>query len=366
MTTPEHRTEAEPDAVSEEGEGETLAESPTTQPSSEAAPDPASEADESETLAESPTSEPDAEAEPDAAAVAAEAGPSELAAVESADMQATPEEAPTTRRRAPAPAWAWVAILLMALLLVSGLVTLAVARNANPSTPEAVEDVQTLVVELEALNGYLATTNQLMSDAITNAEYMSANVQAKLAGMSAQLGDVEAGVGHARSLLGDQLPEATRSELGTGQEQLQSLQRTLAQESGRLAEQQLAAISRDIVAIGDAVGVVTSQGASRASTIEARIEALEGNQVETDELRIQAAEARAQIAELRAEAAQLRTEAAEQLRTEAEQLRSEAEQLRATVQAQRERAQAFAAQLRELKRAQAALRRLVDRLSSRP
>ena len=50
-----------------------------------------------------------------------------------------------------APAWAWVAITLMALLLASGLTTLAVARNADPSTPEAVEDVQTLVVELEAL-----------------------------------------------------------------------------------------------------------------------------------------------------------------------------------------------------------------------
>ena len=134
-----------------------------------------------------------------------------------------------TRRRAPAPAWAWVAITIMALLLASGLTTLAVVRNADPSTPEAVEDVQTLVVELEALNGYLATTNQLMSDAITNAEYMSANVQAELAGLSAQLGDVEAGVGHARSLLGSQLSGTTRSELGKGQEELQSLQRTLAQ-----------------------------------------------------------------------------------------------------------------------------------------
>ena len=191
-----------------------------------------------------------------------------------------------------------------------------------------------------------------MSDAITNAEHLSANVQAGLATMSAHLGDVEAGVGHARSLLSEQLPESTRSELGTGHEQLKSLQRTLAQESGRLAEQQLDAISRDIAAIGDAVGVATGQGASRASDLEARIEALEGNRAQTDELRGQAAESRAaQIAELQAEA---------------EQLRAEAEQLRATAQAQRERMQAFAAQLRELKRTQAALRRLVDRLSSRP
>ena len=169
---------------------------------------------------ESPTTQPLTEGEPDGAAVAAEAGPSEEL-VGPAVEPATPEEAPTTPRRPPAPAWAWVAILLMALLLVSALTTLAVARNANPSTPEAVEDVQTLVVELEVLNGHLATTNQLMSDAITNAEFMSANVQANLAGMSAQLGDVEAGVGQARSLLGSQLSEATRSELGTAQEQLQ-------------------------------------------------------------------------------------------------------------------------------------------------
>ena len=68
-------------------------------PSVETEPDDVSEAGESETLAESPTTQPDAEAEPDAAAVAAEAGPSEPAAVESAVEPATPEEATTTRRR---------------------------------------------------------------------------------------------------------------------------------------------------------------------------------------------------------------------------------------------------------------------------
>ncbi len=225
----------------------------------------------------------------------------------------------------------------MALLLASGLTTLAVARNADPSTPEAVEDAQTLVVELETLNGYLATTNQLMSDAITNAEYMSANVQAKLAGLSAQLGDAEAGVGHARSLLGSQLSETTRSELGKGQEELQSLQRTLAQAAGQLGERQLAAISRDVAAIDNEVGVATSRGSSRASTIEARIEALESEQAATDELRTQTA-----------------------------QLRAEAEQLRATLRAQRERAQTLAARLQELRRAQALLRERVDTIDPEP
>ena len=131
--------------------------------------------------------EPGAKAERDTAA-AAEAGAPEAPTVEPAVEEVTPEEVPTTRRRAaPAPAWAWVAITFMGLLLAIGLTTLAVVRNVNPSTPEAVEDAQTLVVELEALNGYLATTNKLMSDAIASAQQLSASAQAKLAGLSPQL-----------------------------------------------------------------------------------------------------------------------------------------------------------------------------------
>ena len=148
----------------------------------------------------------------------------------------------------------------MALLVASGLTTLAVVRNADPSTPEAVEDVQTLVVELEALNGYLATTNQLMSDAIANAEYMSANVQAKLAGLSAQLGDAEAGVGHARSLLGSQLSGTTRSELGRGPRAASVSPADSRERSGQLGERQLAAISRDVAAIDNEFGVSNQPG----------------------------------------------------------------------------------------------------------
>ena len=104
------------------------------------------------------------------AEVGAEA-PADEPAVEEA-----PAAVPTAQRRgARAPAWAWVVITLMALLLASGLITLAIARNANPSTPAAVEDVQTLVVELEALNGYLATTNELMSNAIASAQQLNAD-----------------------------------------------------------------------------------------------------------------------------------------------------------------------------------------------
>ena len=133
------------------------------------------------------------EAEPDAAADLAQVDPPEALADEAGDEQAPPEEPPTTRPPAgPAPAWAWVVLALMALLLAIGVTTLAVARNADPSTPEAVEDAKTLVDELEKLNRSLATTNELMSNAITNAEQLSAKAQAKLASLSS---DVDSGVG---------------------------------------------------------------------------------------------------------------------------------------------------------------------------
>ena len=95
-------------------------------------------------------------------------------------------------RAARAPGWAWVAMTLMVLVLGIASTTLFVARNAEPSTPEAVEDVQTLVVELEVLNGYLATTNELMSNAIASAQQMSADAQAQLAELSAQFADADA------------------------------------------------------------------------------------------------------------------------------------------------------------------------------
>ncbi len=144
-----------------------------------------------------------------------------------------------------------VVIALMALLLAIGVTRLAVVHKADPGTPEAVEDAKTLVAELEKLNRSLAMTNELMSNAIANAEQLSAKAQAKLASLSSQLADVGSGVGQVRSLLGDQLSEPTRSELGSGQERLQSLKGTLAQRSGRLAKQELGRASRDVAAIGN-------------------------------------------------------------------------------------------------------------------
>ncbi len=252
-----------------------------------------------------------------------------------AAVEPPPEGVSTIRPRvARAPAWAWVAITLMALLLAIGLTTLAVARNANPSTPAAVEDAQTLVVELEALNGYLATTNKLLSDAIANAEQMSANAQAKLAGLSSQLDDTGARVGEARSLLGGQLSSPTRSKLDQAQQQLKSLRRTLAQRREQLQQQHANATAARV----EAIEKLAPQG---ASAVTARIDALESKQADTDASKAQ-------------------------LQAEADRLRTEAEQLRATVQGQRERAQDLAAQVRELRRALARLRRIVDRLSSGP
>ena len=198
MTTPKSSADVESAPPLRAGESETLAESPATQPraDSEAEPelDAPTEVGETEMPAESATTQPAVDAEPDTAAAAAPTAGSAGAepAVEAAVEDAMPEEPPTTRQRAArAPAWAWVAITLMALLVMSGLITLAVARNANPSTPESVEDAQTLITELEALNGYLATTNQLMSNAIASAEQLSAAAQAKLAGLSEKLADAE-------------------------------------------------------------------------------------------------------------------------------------------------------------------------------
>ena len=339
--------ELEADLAADEGGSEAVADSPTEQPlaEEEAEADAASEAVESEALTESPTEQPveeEAAAEEDAAVVA------EVGAVAPA-AETVVEEVPIARRRsARAPAWAWVAITLMALLLISGLITLAIARNANPSTPEAVEDVQTLVVELEALNGYLATTNELMSNAIASAEQLNATAQAKLAGLSAQVADADAGVGHARSLLGDQLSETTRTDLDKGQEQLQSLRETLAERIEESEQQLLAAISGASAGLDDRVSNTADRGSNRAQASEARIAALEGRQAATDASR-----------------AQLRAEA-DRRRAEAELLRVAILAQRDALQAQRERAQELAAQIRELRRTVAVLRRIVDRVSSRP
>ena len=264
-------------------------------------------------------------------------------------VEEAPAAVPTAQRRsAPAPAWAWVVITLMALLLASGLITLVIARNADPSTPAAVEDVQTLVVELEALNGYLATTNELMSNAIASAQQLNATAQAKLAGLSAQVAEADAGVGHARSLLGSQLPETTRSELDKGQEQLQSLRQTLAERTEESEQQLLAAISGAAAGLDDRVADTADRGSNRAQAHEARIAALESKQAATDVSR-----------------AQLRAEV-DRRRAEAELLRVAILAQRDALQAQRERAQELAAQMRELRRTIVVLRRIVDRVSSRP
>ena len=346
---PEPRAAEQPHAASDAGESEVTPESPPSQRPGDAEleADLASDEDGSETAEEAPTEQPvEEEAEADVVAVA-EVG-AEAPADEPAIEEATVEVPAARRGAARTPAWAWVVITLMSLLVASGLITLAIARNANPSTPEAVEDVQTLVVELQALNGYLATTNELMSNAIASAEQLNATAQAKLAGLSSQVAEADAGIGHARSLLGDQLSETTRSELGQGQEQLQSLRQTLAERIEELEQQLLATIGGAVAGLEDRVGVATDRVSSRAGANEDRIGALESKQAENDESR-----------------AQLRAEV-DRRRAEADLLRAAILAQRDALQAQRERAQELAAEIRELRRTLAVLRRIVDRLNSRP
>ncbi len=221
----------------------------------------------------------------------------------------------------------------MTLLLAMGLGTLAVARNADPSTPEAVEDVETLVAELETLNASLATTNDLMSNAIANAAQLSENAQAQLAGLGSRLSDVDTGVGQARSLLGDRLSEEADSELGERLERLRSLQQDLAELAGQLARLQLVRISRDLAAIRDDLGDANRRGSRRARTIAAQIAGLDSRKPDADDLEAQTAA----------------------LWVEIERQRGRAQKLGASLQNQRELVRMLAAQVRELR---AELRRL--------
>ncbi len=90
-----------------------------------------------------------------------------------------------------APAWVWVAIVLLGLVLGLAVVSLIGFRNADPQEPVAVKDIQVLVKELGTLNGYLASTNQLMANATANATQVSAQAQSTLAGLSDSLASVD-------------------------------------------------------------------------------------------------------------------------------------------------------------------------------
>lgn len=182
---------------------------------------------------------------------------------------------PPGTRAARTPAWAWVVMTLMAALALTGAVTWAVVHNANPSTPAAVKDMQTLTAELDTLNSYLATTNSLMSNAITNSQQMSAKAQSQLAAAQTQLAAVEAQLGQERAALGNQLSGKTRNKLAEIQGKLQSNETTLSEHIGRLQQQQLDTVRSDVGAIGRRVGVATSSGSSAEHSIDSRISALE-------------------------------------------------------------------------------------------
>ena len=282
-----------------------------------------------------PPIEPPAEKDPKANGVAAYAAPTEVVpteadTVESAAESTTPAESATPKRPpARTPGWAWVAITLMSVLLITGAITWAVVRNANPSTPAAVKDMETLTAELTTLNGYLATTNSLMSNAIANSQQLSAKAQAQLASLSTQVDGLDASLGQARSLLGDQLSSSMRSKLAKSQNELQSREAKLAAQTVRLQQQQFSSIRGDVGAIGNKVGVATASGTQRASAIEAQVTLL---QVQLNGLETQV---------------------------------QEAMQLRAAEQAERLRADRLEARVRALQQVVARLQKLVDRLQAR-
>jgi hypothetical protein len=187
------------------------------------------------------------------------------------DHSTPPESALPEQPVARVPGWAWVAITLMAVLVLTGASVWVVARNANPSTPAAVTEMETLVAELTTLNRSLATTNSLMSNAIANSQQLSANAQAQLASVSTQLTAVDASLGQARSLLGNQLSGTMRSKLAKSQDELQSREGKLAGLSARVQQQQDSGTRGDIGAIGKRVGAAISSGTQRESVIEAQV-----------------------------------------------------------------------------------------------
>jgi hypothetical protein len=149
------------------------------------------------------------------------------------------------------------------------------ARLSGELVDAAVKDVNTLVAELTRLNGYLATTNSLMSNAISNSQQLSAKARAQLASLSTQLARVEANLGQARSLLGDQLSGKMRTKLSRSQDQVQSRAGTLAGQSAHLQQQGLLGVSRSVGAVGTRLGDTTSAGTHSASAIESQVRTLQ-------------------------------------------------------------------------------------------
>jgi FtsZ-binding cell division protein ZapB len=269
------------------------------------------------------------------------------------------------------PGWAWIAIALLALAIAGGAITLAVVRSSEPSAPQAVAAVTALQSELEAMNENLATTNELMSNAITNGEKASesvqarlseasANAQSKLAGLSARLEGIGSRAGQIASLLGAQLSGRERGRLGKAQERLHSRLATLAARRGQLQGQQVAGLRHRVGRIG---GTARTAASSTKNTVEAkageRAKALESKAGE----RAKALEAKAgERATAVAAQANRRAGTLESRVSSLEQKQSEIRQLRARVQADRGVLAGVEARLRAMRSAQQRLQALVERL----
>jgi hypothetical protein len=270
----------------------------------------------------------------------------------------------TPKRPAPrAPGWAWIAIALLALAVAGGAITLAVVRSSEPSAPQAVAQVTALQSQLEAMNENLATTNGLMSNAITNGENVSesaqarlseasANAQSKLAGLTTRLEGIGSRAGQIASLLGAQLSGRERRGLGKVQERLHSRLETLAARRGQLQAHQVSALRRRVGGISGTAGTAAS---STKNTVEAKA------RERARALEVQVGERTTAVA---AQADQ-RASTLESRVGSLDQKQSEIGQLNATVQADRALLSGVEARLRAMKSAQQRLQALVERRGKR-
>ena len=188
-------------------------------------------------------------------------------ATETAEPKPAPEQVPTAR----APAWAWVAITLLAAVLAVATITFVALRKVSPTTPAAVTDMETLVTELSTLNGYLETTNQLMSNAITNGEQMSATAQAQLATLQTQLAGLDSEIDQARASMGSQLSTSLRNKLDKTEKQLQSRIDTLSGRTVHFQQNRVASLGAAVGSIGARLGTTSRNDSREAGSLQTQI-----------------------------------------------------------------------------------------------
>ena len=88
-----------------------------------------------------------------------------------------------------------------------------------------VADIQQLMKELTTLNASLATTNEILANGIQTSSEVSAKANAELEQLSANLAELQAGIGQARATMGPQLTSAVRTQLGKAHASWRAAQR---------------------------------------------------------------------------------------------------------------------------------------------